>query len=63
MKEEDEFVELIGTTKAETNLALLIEFAEGEVWLPKSQLEDWPDKDEYGLVILPEWLAKDKGLI
>lgn len=33
------------------------------VWLPKSQLEDWPDVGEYGTVLMPDWLAREKGLI
>jgi hypothetical protein len=59
---EEEFIDLIGTVKVETEMAILVEFAEGEVWLPKSQLEDWPDLGEEGDVVMPEWLAIDKGL-
>ncbi len=60
---DDEMVDIIGTTKAETDKGVLIEFADKEVWLPKSQIEDWPDIDEEGDVIMPEWLAEDKELI
>jgi hypothetical protein len=58
-----EMVEVFGTTKRETDDAVLIEFADGEIWLPKSQLEDWPDIEEEGEVIIPYWLAMDKDLI
>ena len=39
------------------------EFANSEIWFPKSQLEDWPDIEKDGEVILPYWLALDKDLI
>jgi len=57
-----EIIEIWGTTKAETDMAILVEFADDEQWLPKSQLEDWPDVGEEGNVIMPEWLAVDRGL-
>ena len=56
------YTTIIGTTKAETDLAVLIEFADSEEWFPKSQLEEWPDIDEEGDVVLPEWLAIDREL-
>lgn len=44
----------------ETDKAFLIKFAEGEIWIPKSQVKDL-DKD--GLTVtIPEWLAVEKGL-
>ncbi|MCW2276341.1 hypothetical protein GJ654_18620 [Rhodoblastus acidophilus] len=35
------------------------------VWLPKSQIAFQPDQPRIGMVTvtLPEWLAKDRGLI
>jgi hypothetical protein len=57
----DEFVELTGEIRHETDLAVLFFDGETEVWLPRSQIEI----DGRGLVTVtvPEWLAKDKGLI
>lgn len=63
MSKNDEFVNIPGATKAETNLAVLFEFADKEEWLPKSLLEDYPDMDEEGDVMMPEWLAYDRDLI
>lgn len=47
----------------ETDLAILVLCDEEEIWLPKSQLEEWPDIGEEGTVIMTEWIAEEKGLI
>jgi hypothetical protein len=56
-------IELFGTTMKETDLAVLIDFGDQELWLPKSQLDEYPDEDDEGTVILPEWLAINEGLV
>lgn len=56
-------IEISATVIHETDMAIFIDDGDNEVWLPKSQLEDYPDVDETGIVTLPEWLAKDKELI
>jgi hypothetical protein len=56
-------IEIDGTTIRETEAAILFNDGELEEWLPKSQLEDWPDVGGTGAVVMPEWLAKDKGFI
>ena len=56
-------VEVSGTVKHETDAAIFVDFGDEEVWLPKSQLEEWPELDETGDVIMPYWLALDKDLI
>lgn len=33
------------------------------VWLPKSQVEWHLKKDNQGTMVIPKWLAIDKGLI
>ncbi len=43
----------------ETDDAKLFRFAEGEIWIPKSQIED----EEKNSVSIPEWLALKKGLV
>lgn len=63
MARHDHEVELIGTTKKVTDKAVLIEFADGEVWLPLSLVEEYPEVDEEGNVQIPYWLAMDKELI
>ena len=49
----------------ETDKAILISDGMAQEWIPKSQLEDDPEKQANGLyfIIIPEWLAIDKGLI
>lgn len=47
--------------------AVLIHDGTREAWIPKSQIEDpQPDELEIGEhveLLLPEWIAKDKGLL
>jgi len=55
-----DIIDIAGEIRAETDKA--IQFFDGDrtVWLPRSQIEiDAID----GAVAMPEWLAKDKGLI
>lgn len=55
-----DLVDLAGTILSETDKAFRIDFGELEpVWPPKSQVEDNGD----GTFAMPEWLAKEKGLI
>lgn len=58
-----DLIEISGTVIRETEMAILFNDGELEEWLPKSQLEDWPDAGETGEVLMPEWLAGDKGFI
>ena len=54
-----DIVDVAGEIRAQTEKA--IQFYDGNVtvWLPRSQIEIGDD----GTVAMPEWLAKDKGLI
>ena len=63
-REEEDFVEVDCTVRAETGKALLIYDGKKEVWIPKSQIEEArKSKDgKINRVTLPEWLATDKGL-
>jgi hypothetical protein len=47
----------------ESDMAILIDDGDNEVWLPRSQIEYETDKEGFTTVTLPEWLAMDKGLI
>lgn len=56
----------------ETSAAYLINDGTEEVWVPKSQCEWEPEGNSpqftalernHGTMSMPEWLAKDKGLI
>lgn len=54
-----DIVDIAGEIRAQTERA--IQFYDGTVmvWLPRSQVEIGDD----GTIAMPEWLAKDKGLI
>lgn len=62
--EEIPMTDVDGTVLRETELAIHVDCGgDVPVWLPKSQLEDWPYVGESGSVLLPVWLAEDKGLV
>ena len=61
---EDDSVELDVTVRYETPKAYLIYDGKVEVWVSKSQIEDSVIKGgKIVQITVPEWLAKDKGLI
>lgn len=50
----------------QTAKGLLVKVGDDEVWLPKSQLELVSGTDEKGselVLLVPDWLAQDKGLV
>ena len=60
----NDLVSVEGEVQHETDQAILVDFGlEDKVWLPKSQLEDWPDVLDFGDIMLPQWLAEDKGIV
>ena len=57
-------VEIACHTIQETDKAVLVDAGLDEpVWLPKSWLEDWPDKGQDGGILINDRNAKKKGLI
>lgn len=63
-----ETVEVEGVIKHQTGLALLLDMGEdvGEpVWIPFSQIveQDTDPHTDLTTLIIPEWLAEEKGLI
>lgn len=49
----------------ETELALLVVVNGEETWIPKSQIKDESEVNEpgdSGTLVIPEWLADDKGI-
>lgn len=52
----------------QTDLALLVSDGRKEAWVPLSQIEDTIEEEDGMLgvnitaIIIPEWLASDKGL-
>ena len=60
MTGRSDIIDLAGTLLSQTEGAYRIDFGElAPVWMPKSQVEDNGD----GTFAMPEWLAKEKGLI
>jgi hypothetical protein len=61
---EDEWVEIdIDKVIRETNEAILIKIDKENIWLPKSQLDDYPEVGESGIILIKTWLAEEKELI
>ena len=58
-----DYIALEGFVKRESAMAILADVEGKNVWLPKSQLEDWPDVGDEGEILIPEWLAMEKRLI
>ena len=59
-----ETVEIEGFNKKETEAAVLYSDGTGiNFWIPKSNMEGWPDEDEEGTFIMYEWIAIEKELI
>jgi len=57
-------IDLFGTTLYETDEAVMIDFGTGKGdWIPKSQMEDWPNVGDSGEVLMQEWFAIKKGII
>lgn len=59
-----DLVEIFCTVRLESEKAIKIDDGSGKhTWLPKSQLEDWPDVGTTGSLLIPEWLAEEKEFI
>jgi hypothetical protein len=57
------WVEIDMLNKHETGDACLLSDGDNSVWIPKSLMEDWPDKGKEGTAIMKEWIAIEKGLV
>lgn len=55
-----DIIDIAGELRHETPLAFLIFDGDKTVWLPKSLVEHDPADHTFAM---PEWLAKEKGLI
>ena len=54
---------MIVVTETDAAIGLGSTLGEVEIWLPKRQLEDPPEiGDELSELVMPRWLADDKGL-
>lgn len=63
---KSDLVDVLVTMHAETPKAVLVSDTgenDDAVWLPRSQIEIEPAKKGLFTVTMPEWLAKDKGLV
>ena len=61
---EVETWEAAGLIVQETDKAILFDDGRHEAWLPRSRIEIIPTKHGGAvIVVMPEWLAKNKGLL
>ena len=60
MTGRSDLIDIAGELRRETERAYLVFDGTKEVWLPKSLVEH--DAGD-GTFAMPEWLAKDKGLV
>ena len=56
--DHSDMIEIDGAIKAKTALAVLWDDGETQAWLPLSQVEV---ADDGKSVLMPSWLAEDKG--
>ena len=59
-------IEIACEVLSETDKAFRVSDGVKEAWLPKSQVEHHPEGDprkRSSIMVMPEWLAKDKGFI
>lgn len=64
--ESDGYVYIDGEVRHITERAVLIHDGKREAWIPLSKIEDSDDEIAVGKhleILIPEWLAIDKGLI
>ena len=59
-------VEFCGELRYETEKAYLIFDGSNEIWIPKSQVQEirqLSQRSQDFEITIPQWLAKDKGII
>jgi len=61
--ENNEYAEIDVKNIGETDMAVRFDDGDNEFWIPKSCLEDWPDKGETGTALVIEWFAIKRSLI
>jgi hypothetical protein len=59
----NDIISIEGKNIRETFEAVYGDFGDIKEWIPKSQMEDWPDVGEEGLFEMEEWIAYEKELI
>ena len=60
---KSDLVDIACTVRTETARAWLINDGTREVWVPKSQVEVEIVGTKSAIATMPEWMAKEKGLI
>lgn len=65
LRDGDATYEAYGESLRETDKAILVKLRghDDELWLPKSQLAEYPGFGDHGDIVMSEWIAKQKELI
>jgi len=58
-----DYIELDATHIHETDRAVLLDFGDGGIWVPKSVMNEWPDEGQTEEIVIAEWFALKEGLI
>ncbi len=59
----NEYAEIDVENIYETDDAVKFDDGDKEFWVPKSVMEDWPDKGQTGTALVAIWFAEKMGLI
>lgn len=58
-----DYVELDALNTGETPAAVRLHDGDRSFWVPKSLMEDWPDRGQSGTALIQEWFLIKEGLI
>ncbi len=59
----NEYAEIDVENIGERDMAVRFDDGDKKFWIPKSCMEDWPDKNKTGTALVAEWFAIEKGLV
>lgn len=65
-EEQAELEHVVGLSVSQSGTSLLVSYEGEKYWIPQSQIHEdsevWKKGDE-GTLIIPVWLAKDRGMV
>ena len=60
---KSDLIDIMVSVEVRTDKAIRVFYIDTSVWLPRSQIEIEEQPRNQAVITLPEWLAKEKGLI